>query len=343
MVRTIVIAGICFMATVCFAQETYYDDIGHFSFRIPKGWEYIYEDELPSSHREQLKETYKARVLVLCMEAGADYLVPPYIVVTLEGYEKPKASGLVEQEMIPLDWEEHILSEFDLYTSIEKRIKQIQEAEGSLPQHWQDAEVVRTDVKYYKTANIARGTAELYKEDVGQILSAIVKLQGSYRVATLHGYGEGDDPTSFRKAIAMVESSFAYDDGYRFGQDMGEGELTAASGEEAQDKGKVEAALAGLFIYSVLYAVCLWIGMKYMKEQGSFAALVFIAFASSLAGLVPYVGIVLSIIVMFGLICKLLDVDLWPDAVLIVVVANSIVWLVGPVLLDFIMQNIGFP
>ena len=300
MVRTVVIAGVCFMATVCFAQETYYDDIGHFSFRIPKGWEYIYEDELPSSNREQLKETYKARILVLCMEAGADYLVPP-------------------------------------------RIKQVQEAEGSLPQHWQDAEVVRTDVKYYRTANIARGTAELYKEDVGQILSAIVKLQGSYRVATLHGYGEGEDPTSFRKAIALVESSFAYDDGYRFGQDMGEGELTAASGEEAQDKGKVEAALAGLFIYSVLYAVCLWMGMKYMKEQGSFAALVFIAFASSLAGLVPYVGIPLSIIVMFGLICKLLDVDLWPDAVLIVVVANSIVWLVGPVLLDFIMQNIGLP
>lgn len=44
--------------------------------------------------------------------------------------------------------------------------------------------------------------------------------------------------------------------------------------------------------------------------------------ASSLVGLVPLVGWQLSIIVMFLLIRKLTDAEIWPDAVLMILVAG---------------------
>lgn len=49
-----------------------------------------------------------------------------------------------------------------------------------------------------------------------------------------------------------------------------------------------------------------------------------IAAVSSLAGLIPTVGWLISLIVMFVLIRKLTDANLWPDAVLMVAVAGLI-------------------
>jgi len=52
--------------------------------------------------------------------------------------------------------------------------------------------------------------------------------------------------------------------------------------------------------------------------------MVIIAAVSSLTGLVPTVGGLISLIVMFVLICKWTDAPLWPDAVLMVAVAGLI-------------------
>ena len=97
-----------------------------------------------------------------------------------------------------------------------------------------------------------------------------------------------------------------------------------------------------MLIHAVLYAVCLWVGMKYWGEPGgSFAALVFIVFVSALLGQVRflYLGYPLSIISMYVLICKLLDVDFWPDAVVIVVIAQTVTIGVGVIVITLIFDN----
>ncbi len=54
-----------------------------------------------------------------------------------------------------------------------------------------------------------------------------------------------------------------------------------------------------------------------------------IAAISSAAALVPVVGWILSLVVMFVLICKWTDADLWPHAVLMVLAADLLGLLIG--------------
>jgi hypothetical protein len=67
----------------------------------------------------------------------------------------------------------------------------------------------------------------------------------------------------------------------------------------------------------------LWLAMKLTKEEGSFPGLLAAAFIASLAGLlpIPYFSGLLSFIVLLVLISKFTTAEIWPDAVLIVVVA----------------------
>jgi len=70
-------------------------------------------------------------------------------------------------------------------------------------------------------------------------------------------------------------------------------------------------------------ALALWLAMKLTKEEGSFPGLFAAAFIASLAGLlpIPYFSGLLSFIVLLILISKFTTAEIWPDAVLIVVVA----------------------
>ncbi len=67
--------------------------------------------------------------------------------------------------------------------------------------------------------------------------------------------------------------------------------------------------------------VCLWLAMKLTKEQGSFLLLLAAVFIAALVGLIPYVGGFLSFVVLIVLISKWTTAEIWPDAVLMVVVA----------------------
>lgn len=73
----------------------------------------------------------------------------------------------------------------------------------------------------------------------------------------------------------------------------------------------------------VVLSVALWLAMKLTKEDGPFWGLFIAAFAASLVNLlpIPYVGWILSLIVLLVLISKFTTAEIWPDAVLIVVVA----------------------
>ena len=79
------------------------------------------------------------------------------------------------------------------------------------------------------------------------------------------------------------------------------------------------------FVVGTLFsAICLWVAMLLTRLQGTFVAIATIAAISTLVGLIPVVGWILAIIVMFVLICKWTDAEFWPDAVLMVVVANVV-------------------
>jgi hypothetical protein len=93
-------------------------------------------------------------------------------------------------------------------------------------------------------------------------------------------------------------------------------------------------------VAGILLGACfLWVGMKVTKVEGTFLKMLGVAAASSLIGLVPLVGWLLSIIVMFLLIRKLTDAEIWPDAVLMVLVAGG-VSILGGMLLMSVLSNV---
>ena len=79
--------------------------------------------------------------------------------------------------------------------------------------------------------------------------------------------------------------------------------------------------LISLVLGIVFGAFSLWVAAKVTRVEATFLSMLAIAAASSVAGLVPLVGSLLGLVVMFLLIRKLTDAEIWPDAVLMVVVS----------------------
>lgn len=84
----------------------------------------------------------------------------------------------------------------------------------------------------------------------------------------------------------------------------------------------------------------LWLAMKLTKEEGPFLGLLAAAFTASLANLlpIPYFRGLLSLIVLLILISKFTTAEIWPDAVLIVVVAWGLAALVNIAIRMVFMQ-----
>ena len=80
--------------------------------------------------------------------------------------------------------------------------------------------------------------------------------------------------------------------------------------------------IIAFFVQLMVTAIALWLAMKLTKEEGPFLGLFAAAFIASLAGLlpIPYFSGPLSFIVLLILISKFTTAEIWPDAVLIVVV-----------------------
>lgn len=85
----------------------------------------------------------------------------------------------------------------------------------------------------------------------------------------------------------------------------------------------MHVVIIAFLVRLVVSAVALWLAMKLTKEQGPFLGLLAAAFVASFAGLlpIPYFSGLLSFIVLLILISKFTTAEIWPDAVLIVVVA----------------------
>jgi hypothetical protein len=85
----------------------------------------------------------------------------------------------------------------------------------------------------------------------------------------------------------------------------------------------IGAIIVSFFVQVLVSAVALWVAMKLTKEEGSFPLLLAAAFIAALVDLIPipYVAGLLSFVVLLVLISKWTTAEIWPDAVLIVVVA----------------------
>jgi len=94
--------------------------------------------------------------------------------------------------------------------------------------------------------------------------------------------------------------------------------------------------IVGFIIGTLISACCLWVGMKLTDVDGDFVTMLIIAAVSSVLGLFPSVGGWLGGIAMLILICKWVDAPLWPDAVLLVVVANVVQIFAGAALLGML-------
>lgn len=86
------------------------------------------------------------------------------------------------------------------------------------------------------------------------------------------------------------------------------------------------AILLGILINALVTGFILWLGMKITKVNGTFLAMLLIGAITALVGYIPMVGWLLSIVALFVLITKWTDAQFWPDAVLMVVVAKAVGW-----------------
>jgi hypothetical protein len=82
----------------------------------------------------------------------------------------------------------------------------------------------------------------------------------------------------------------------------------------------------GIFVIAFLIQVIvstilLFLAMKLTKEDGPFIGLLAAAFIAALIDFIPYAGFFISFIVLLILISRWTTAEIWPDAVLIVVVA----------------------
>ncbi len=85
-------------------------------------------------------------------------------------------------------------------------------------------------------------------------------------------------------------------------------------------------AILAFLVQLIVSAVALWIAMKLTNENGSFLGVLAAAFIASLAGMlpIPYFSGLLSFIVLLIFISKFTTAEIWPDAVLIVLVAGGL-------------------
>ena len=82
--------------------------------------------------------------------------------------------------------------------------------------------------------------------------------------------------------------------------------------------------IVSFIILLVVWTVWLWVAMKVTKEEGPFLALLAAAFIAAVIDLlpIPYVGWLLPSVVLVVLISKWTTAEIFPDAVLIVLVAQ---------------------
>ncbi len=217
MKRAIVFASVCLLATVCFAQrqESYHNHERHFSFVLPKGWEYVPEDSLSANEKKAIERIWKHnKTVVLCQKIGADYFATPYIMVRFASTEEHSEAVF---EML---WESEE-GKAKMLEGQERMIKRLQKAEGCLPKSWKDAKRIQANIGYDVDKHALFQTMELHHKNIGRIIAVTVRLLGSHRITLLRCFADGKNADAFVELVYDIVDSFRYEEGYGFGESKG--------------------------------------------------------------------------------------------------------------------------
>jgi len=214
MARVIVIIGVCFLATVCSAQQEYSNSKWHFSLTVPEDWEVITEDMLLSEHTEELEIRFEdVEILALCQEAG-DEDEKNSMLVQARNIGDAK-EGLVLEAL----YEDRLRSDqnwkvgkFYLKGFRADLIEQGQIAKKSK---------YKSYIYYDSDRHIFFEKIVLPRKRGGAIGISTVRLLGSNRITILSFNLYGEAPEDLLGLLEEVVDSFTYDEHYGFGEATG--------------------------------------------------------------------------------------------------------------------------
>jgi len=214
MARVIVIVGVCFLTTVCFAQQEYSNSKWHFSLAVPGNWKVIADDMLLSEHTEELKLRFEdVEILALCQEVGGED-EKNSILIQAQSIGEAK-EGLVLEAL----HEERLRSDYNW----EVGKSYLEGFRGSLVEQGQVAKKARYkgQIYYDSDRHIFFETMVLPRRRWGAIGISTVRLLGSNRVTILSFNLYGEDSEELLGLLEEVVDSFTYDEHYGFGEATG--------------------------------------------------------------------------------------------------------------------------
>ena len=98
--------------------------------------------------------------------------------------------------------------------------------------------------------------------------------------------------------------------------------------------GSIAVLLVAFAIQMLIMAGLLWCAMKLTKVNGTFQAILLAVVISSVVGLIPYLGWLLGFVTLLFLISQWTDAEMFPSALLMVVVS----WVVAMVVMGIIIM-----
>lgn len=309
------------MTNAALGQERYQNEVMNFSFTLPEGWEQTPTKKLTDYYLFLINSRSETHAVEVFSLKTNNRLKTPYIY--LEAFPVKKSD--IEREKAFLV--ENSQERTDKF--LKRRVTWLQDGTNSVIESWKGAELIEADSYYDKDKHMHVKTIELYNKRAGNIVYINARFSGAQRATVLTGYHNGKGSENFLDTVYAIIDSFKYDQGHGFGEGKSKLVSEAVLSGSVSEAGGIQEKAMAFIVNALIFAVCLWLGMKITSEEGSFFALVFISAVCSLVGLIPVAGWILSAVVMYILLCKMLEMKFFPDAVIVVVVANIISNLVG--------------
>ncbi|MHC4570746.1 MAG: hypothetical protein ACYS0C_01540 [Planctomycetota bacterium] len=214
MARVIVIIGVCFLATVCFAQQEYSNSKWHFSLTLPGSWKVITDDMLLSEYTEELEIRFEdIEILALCQEVGGED-EKNSILIQAQSIGEAR-EGLVLEAL----YEERLRSDYNW----ELGKSYLEGFRGSLVEKGQVAKKAKykSQIYYDSDRHIFFEKIMLPRRRWGAIGMSMVRLLGNNRITILSFNLYGEDSEELFGLLEEVVDSFTYDEHYGFGEATG--------------------------------------------------------------------------------------------------------------------------
>lgn len=197
--RNVLIVILC-TASVCLAQENYYDDEFEFTIGIPSQWYATTENEWSGKVEGVLKKHYwSSKPLLILNTLDTEILNIPSIIVT--GIKLERTTTFEAIADLKKNGHDRMISSAEniaKYDVLGKKIKQYRQIDTFY------------DYNSSRKFAVAKILYQHKDEDI-YFLSAMVKFIGRQRVIDLRGYWSGVDPEEFWQVFTEVVDSFEFD------------------------------------------------------------------------------------------------------------------------------------